>query len=125
MSHLATYLLPAMLAAVVVFHLLVILKIIPYTIVWGSRLTNDQAMYRFEALSLSINLLFLWIGLVKAGWLAEWWPPITTTIALWAMAALFTLNTLGNLVSKNRFEKLVFTPLTVILAVSCVILALN
>jgi hypothetical protein len=46
-------------------------------------------------------------------------------LALWAMAALFLLNTLGNLLSTNEFEKLVFTPLTLLLSLFSFRLALS
>ena len=45
----------------IVFHLLVLIKIIPYKMVWGGRLKSDIDMYKFEAVSLTVNLLFLFI----------------------------------------------------------------
>ena len=49
----------------IVFHLLVLIKIIPYKMVWGGRLKSDIDMYKFEAVSLTVNLLFLFILLVQ------------------------------------------------------------
>ncbi|MDG1205567.1 MAG: hypothetical protein P8N51_09370, partial [Pseudomonadales bacterium] len=44
-----------------VFHLLVLLGVIPFNIVWGGRLENADQMYIFESFSLTINLAVLWI----------------------------------------------------------------
>jgi len=42
------------------FHLLILLKIIPYEITWGGKLKNDNEMYVFEIISIIINsFLFL------------------------------------------------------------------
>jgi hypothetical protein len=49
--------------------------------------------------------------------------PVAEKIGLWLMFALFLLNTVGNLLSKNRYEKLIFTPITLLSAVFCLILA--
>lgn len=52
-------------------------------------------------------------------------PNRIITIALWLMTGLFLLNILGNVVSKNKFERLVFTPITILMAIFSLILALS
>lgn len=105
------------------FHLLILLKAIPYASVWGGRLKNDQEMYRFEIPSILINALFLGIALIKAELLGIQLPELVMQISLWIMAALFAFNTFGNLISKNRLEKMVFSPLTILLFAFSLILA--
>lgn len=107
---------------VLIFHVLVLLKIIPYSIVWGSRLKTDADMYKFEAISLFINTLFILIVLIKSGYISLQINQLVMTISLWVMAGLFALNTLGNLLSKNKWEKIIFTPITILLTVLAVIL---
>ncbi len=124
MIQIAQYGLILILSAVLIFHILVILKIIPYTIVWGGRLKTDKDMYKFEAVSILVNLIFLAIILIYSDILKIDLPGIFITILLWIMAALFALNTLGNLMSKNKLEQKLFTPMTVILTIFSVILAL-
>lgn len=34
---------------IMIFHFLILVGVIPYTIVWGGRLNSDIEMYRFEA----------------------------------------------------------------------------
>jgi len=113
-----------MLSTVLIFHLLVILKIVPYGIVWVGRLKSEKDMYRFETVSILINLIFLVIILLHAGLLDFNFPTMILTVLLWIMAALFALNTLGNIVSKNRLEQMLFTPLTIISTIFASVLAL-
>ena len=54
-----------LLLAVILFHVCIILKIIPYDIAWGGRLTNDAEMYVFETISILINIFLSIILLMK------------------------------------------------------------
>jgi hypothetical protein len=121
----AQYGLIVLLSVSLVFHFGVILKIVPYNIVWGGRLKSDTEMYRFEIVSILINFVFLFIILVQSGMLFVAVPQKIMTVVLWIMAALFLFNTFGNVVSKNRMERLLFTPLTIILTILSLILALT
>ncbi|PJZ58075.1 hypothetical protein [Leptospira barantonii] len=109
--------------AITIFHLLVLTQIIPYTIVWGGRLTNLEEMYVFESLSIVLNSFFIWIALMKTGNTKTILPQKAITVILWIMAALFSLNTIGNILSQNDLERIVFTPVTAILAILCMLLA--
>jgi hypothetical protein len=113
----------SILALVILFHLFVLLRIVPYEIVWGGRINTTSELLFFESASLLLNGLMLVVVAVKAGWLKLRIPPVVIQIALWAMCGLFLLNTLGNLLSTNAFEKTVFTPLTLVLSLLCFILA--
>jgi hypothetical protein len=108
----------------IVFHLLVLIQIIPYKMVWGGRLKSDTDMYKFEAVSLTVNLLFLFILLVQSNYVALSIPGSILTYVFWGMAALFLLNTAGNLLSKNRMEQMIFTPITLLLTFFSVVLAM-
>ena len=119
----AVYFLLCILSAVIVFHLLVLVGAIPFQIVWGGRLTDRTQMVRFESISIVINLIMLAIVTVRAGLLKLRIKPIIITTALWIMCMLFLLNTIGNLLSTNAFEKAVFTPLTLLLSLCCFRLA--
>lgn len=110
-------------AASIVFHLLVISGIIDFRMVWGGRLKNPAEMYLFEAVSLLINALFLWTVAQHMHYIRRFFPVGLIRTLLWIMTGIFLLNTLGNLVSLNRLEVLLFTPVTAISAVCCAILA--
>ena len=47
------------------FHTLVILEVIPYTIVWGSRLNSFDEMIQFEVVALILNAGLLVVNWVK------------------------------------------------------------
>ena len=113
------------LILVVVFHLLIIFKIIPYKIVWGGRLTDDQSMIKFELASILINLLMIAIVAVKSGILSIAINRTLINILLWIMTGLFLANTIGNLFSNNIYETIIFTPLTLFLTLLCLRLALS
>ena len=113
----STYALTSLLALVVVFHILVIVGIIPYQIVWGGRIHDRTQLIPFEVLSILINIFLLLLVLIKAGFIPLKINASVLRIFIWFMAILFLFNTLGNLFSKNDFEKWIFTPLCLILAV--------
>ena len=111
-------------ALMVLFHLLVISGIIPHNIVWGGRIETSSQMVKLEIASIAVNLIMFTVVAIKAGLLKVRVKPIVVQVALWAMAVLFMLNTLGNLFSNNELEKALFTPLTLLLSVFCFRLAL-
>lgn len=125
MVNLAQYGLIVILAVFLVFHFLIILKIIPYNIVWGGRLKSDKEMYRFETVSILVNAILLLVILAYSNMLPIALPKTATTIIWWVMAALFALNTVGNIVSKNKLEQRLFTPVTILLTIFSLILALS
>ena len=53
-------------AAVILFHLAILTKIIPYDVIWGGRLNNDVEMYVFEGISILVNLLLCLVLLIKS-----------------------------------------------------------
>ena len=82
-------------------------------------------MYRFEISSILVNSLFVIVVLVQANFLQINMPRKITTSALWLMTGLFLLNTLGNAISKNKLEQRLFTPVTILLAIFSLLLALS
>jgi hypothetical protein len=94
-----------LLSLVLFFHLLLVLKVIPYTIAWGGRLENDEAMYAFESMSILVNLFLMWILAMKGNYVRFQFSPRAQRIALWIFLVLFALNTLGNIVAKTNLEK--------------------
>ncbi len=109
----------------VVLHALILLGIVPFQMVWGGRLTDYSRMIVFESVSLVVNLLMILVVLVRTGLLHLKLKAIVVKLALWAMAVLFGLNTLGNALSNNALEKSLFTPLTLLLCLGCLRLALS
>ena len=114
-----------LLSLFLIWHFIILLKLIPYNLVWGGRLKSDKEMYRFEIFSILINALFVIVILVQGNFLIIDIPKKIITYALWLMTGLFFLNTLGNVTSKNKLEQRLFTPITILLAICSFILALS
>lgn len=105
----------ALLSLVVLFHFAVLLKLIPYNIAWGGRLSNDSEMYVFECISILINLLLVWVLLMKGAYLKFSFATKALNIILWIFFGIFVLNTIGNLFAKTTIEK-AFSLLTAVSA---------
>jgi hypothetical protein len=82
------------------------MKIIPYNIAWGGRLTNDSAMYKFESISILMILFLSWVLLMKGELVQFKFHYKKVNRFLWIFFALFILNTVGNIFAKTNFEKL-------------------
>ncbi|HMO34340.1 MAG TPA: hypothetical protein PKE07_15190 [Lacibacter sp.] len=110
-------------AAVALLHVLALAGLLPADILWGGRLQDRNQLLVFETVSLLLNLL---MAAVVAGWAGWCLLPVRRPVLrglLWAMAALFALNTVGNLLAESRLETLLFTPLTLLAAAGCLFLA--
>ncbi len=94
-----------LLILIIVFHICIITKLIPYDIAWGGRLHNDKEMYVFESVSILLNLLLSWVLLMKGNFVKYKFSPQVINIILWSFFAIFTLNTIGNIFAKTFFEK--------------------
>ena len=94
-----------LIIAVILFHISVIIKVVPYDIAWGGQLQNDREMYGFEAVSIVINLLLGVIALIKAGYISFPYNRQIITGILWLFLVLFSINTVANLFSKTNLEK--------------------
>jgi len=95
------------------FHILILIKIIPYEITWGGKLKTDEEMYVFETFSILVNLFFIFVLLQKGVFIKPFLGKKTVSIILWIFLAIFVLNTIGNLFAKTTFEK-GFTILTLV-----------
>ena len=121
----ASFTLLILLSTFLVFHFLVMLGIIPFEIVWGGRLTSRAEMLRSETVSVLVNLIMIAIVAINAKILNVVLPHVFIKVILWLMFLLFLLNTLGNIFSLNKFEQLTFTPVTLVLSLLSLRLALE
>ena len=100
----ASLILMILTAAGILFHICILLKLIPYNIAWGGRLEDDAAMYRMEIFSLVLNLFFAWMVAVQGGFIAG--NKQRSRVVLWIFFVLFILNTIGNVFAQTTIEKL-------------------
>ena len=101
----------SIIIAVTIFHLSILLKIIPYEITWSGRLKNDSEMYVFETISIIVNFILGLTLLIKGNYIKQIISLKMVNIILWIFLILFGLNTIGNIFAKTNFEK-IFSILT-------------
>ena len=94
-------LLVGLLSLVIIFHFLILVKIIPFGIAWGGRLKSAEEMYVFESISIALNLFLIWILSLKSKNVKSKLIDFT----LWIFIVVFSLNTIGNLFAHTNFEK--------------------
>ena len=109
-----------------IFHILVLTGIVPSNIVWGGRSSNSASnIIALELIALLTTLIFILIVALKAGYLKIGKLKKVATIGIWIMGVFFLLNMVGNFNSSSSVEKLVFGPLTIIMALLAFRLALE
>ncbi|MDZ7357750.1 MAG: hypothetical protein ONB33_09115 [candidate division KSB1 bacterium] len=116
-KNLAGQLLIIFLSLLIVLHLFVLVKIVPPNFVWGGNIGGSLTrLYILEAISLLMTLIFLFIVIAKLRY--SHWSRLNRliNIAIWIMFAYFVLNFIGNLASGVAVEKLIFAPITLLLA---------
>ena len=109
-----------------IFHILVLLKIIPAAIVWGGQIKGVPAnLATLETVALLMTALFILIVAAKTGYIQAGKLSGAVTIGVWLIFIYLLLNTLGNLASGVSLEKLLFAPITIILALCALRLAVE
>jgi membrane protease YdiL (CAAX protease family) len=114
-SQVAVKVMLGLLSIVILFHLLIIIEMVPYKMAWGGKLQTDGQMYVFEGFTILINLFLLFTLLIKGRYIKPQLSERTIKIVLWVYFLLFVLNTIGNLFAQSNLEKL-FALLTSIFA---------
>jgi hypothetical protein len=88
-----------------IFHVLILVRVIPYEITWGGRLKTVEEMYVFETISILINSFFIFILFQKGEYIRYFLGKKTVNLFLWIFFTIFALNTIGNVFAKTNFEK--------------------
>ena len=115
----------ALLTMLLLFHILILIEVIPYTIVWAGKIRSVGEMKKFELISFFVNVSVIVIFFLKACYIQN---KISTKILnafIWLIAGLFCLNTVGNLFAESNVEFFFFTPVTFILSLLCLRLLLT
>lgn len=101
---------------VALFHLGILVKLIPYDIAWGGRITGDSEMIVAELISIVINVFLISVLLIKGGYAKINVSGRAINAILWVYFFVFALNTIGNILASTTFEKW-FALLTLVLAI--------
>jgi hypothetical protein len=125
-ARLAGNILLVALGLLALFHILVLLGVIPADIVWGGMVRGVPSnLVTLETVALLLTLLFILIIAAKTGYVQAGRLSSAVNIGVWLIFAYLLLNTLGNLASGVSFEKLIFAPITILLALCALRLALE
>ncbi|MCY8232554.1 hypothetical protein [Priestia endophytica] len=112
----ASYIILTINTMALLMHGLILLNILPYDFVWGGRLKKQEDVILFEMVSILIQIVFISIVAVKAGYILKGKFKRMSNIGIWAIFAVMILNSLGNLASHSFLETVVMTPITILLA---------
>ncbi|MHA8097905.1 hypothetical protein VR479_01255 [Aquirufa aurantiipilula] len=108
----------------ILFHLLVMAGLVPPDIVWGGRLQSQDELIKMESISLFILVFMALIIAIKARWIFINITKVTDYV-IWLIPLLFFLNNWGNLQALNAMERIIFTPITLVLTLTSLRIALE
>ncbi|MDF1695781.1 MAG: hypothetical protein P1U56_08125 [Saprospiraceae bacterium] len=98
------------------FHLLVLVGVIPYSIVWAGKIKDRIEMIQLESVSLFILAMATMTVLLKMRYVDFDFDPKIIKVGMWVFFVFFMLNTIGNLTAINPIEKYGFGLLTLVMA---------
>jgi len=114
------------LVLLAILHVLILFQVVPPGIVWGGQLGGSPGnLVVLETIALLVTLFFALIIAVKAGFIRTTRFKRAAGLGMWLVFAYFVLNTFGNLASGVSTERLLFAPITILLAVLALRLALE
>lgn len=113
-------------AITIILQILLAAGILPSTMAWGGRQPVLTLGLRFSSLAAVLILVFFaYVIRRRAGLIGKPPIPIIIKILSWIITAFLALNTLGNITSLSSGEKMLFTPISFLLAVSCLLISLS
>ena len=108
----------------IILQLLLAMGILPISMAWGGRQSELTTPLRIASLASGILLgFFIYVIRRRAGLIGDMPIPIITRILSWIITAFMAFNTLGNLASLSIGEKILFAPISFLLAVACLVVS--
>ena len=112
--------------ALSIFHILMLAGALPQGIAWGGRAGDStQSLALLEVVSLVVTLVFAAIVAARIGYLGQAIPRRVAVVGTWAVFAYLVLNFVGNLASESALERAIFMPVSAVLAVLALRLAIE
>jgi hypothetical protein len=122
----AANILLAILALLAVYHILILFKVLPSGMVWGGRAeSSGESLVLLESVGLVVTILFAGVVASKAGYFRGTRFKTAVKVAMWIVFGYFVLNVFGNLMSTSLIERSIFTPVSIIVALLSLRLALE
>ena len=114
------------LGLLTIFHILVMLNVVSPEIVWGGQAGNTEvSLLTLEIVALLVTALMAVIIAAKIGYIQAGRFKVAVNIGIWIVVAYLLLNMLGNLTSGVSAESFIFAPITLILALFALRLAIK
>jgi len=114
------------LGLLTIFHILVLLNVVSPDIVWGGQASNTKvSLLTLEIVALLVTALMAVIIAAKIGYIQAGRFKVAVNIGIWIVVAYLLLNMLGNLASGVSAEGFIFAPITLILALFALRLAIK
>ena len=108
----------ALMIVALAYHALIMTQIVDYKNAWGGRLESTDQMIRFELVSITIQFVFAAIIYVKISATPAGTPYKIAKGFVFLIALIFLINTAGNIMAIQLFERIVFTPLTLLASIA-------
>lgn len=106
-----------LLILIILFHISVVIQMVPYSIVWAGKLKTLEDMYIFESVSIGINVLLIIILSLKINYIKNSISPKIMNGILWVFFVIFALNTIGNLFASSLVERIGWTLWTLLFSI--------
>ncbi|MFP4470694.1 MAG: hypothetical protein ACLFPE_08425 [Bacteroidales bacterium] len=115
------------MALFAILHVLVLTGMFPSDMVWGGLAEGSpNQLMLLETIALFFTLVFLLIVGIRTGFfLRRYRHTALVRIGIWIVFAYFILNAIGNFLGETDIEKYVFGPLTILMAVLSLLVALR
>jgi len=101
----------------IIFHILVLLGVVPSNIVWGGQIVDNATLMKHEILRLIGSFIFLAIILEKLNQHKITKFKKLSNITFWFIYVYFIITSIAKLASAVTLEKMIFIPITVILSI--------
>jgi len=116
----------ALFALFIGIQLLIATGLLPVSIVWGGRQTELTPALRLASVAAAVILgVFIYIIRYRAGLVGSVPVPAVIQIGAWGVTAYMAFNTLGNFVSVNTIEKMLFGPITFMITIACLLVSVS
>lgn len=108
----------------IILQLLLATGILPISMAWGGRQSELTTPLRIAGLAAAVLLgFFIYVIRRRAGLIGDMPIPMNIRFLSWIITAFMAFNTLGNLASLSIGEKILFAPISFLLAIACLIVS--
>ena len=106
----------------IVFHICNLFGLIPQNIVWTGRISSRTSLVVMGSLSIVLNLLLVFCALIGGEYITNQKYQNIGRVLIPFMFWWLVVNTIANLFSVSRLELIVFTPMLILLTISCYVI---